>query len=224
MTVLSNDIDTLKALVKELLEKIKRLEAEKAELRRRLGLDSTNSHNPPSRDGYQKKSLKPGIPKSGKRGIGGQKGHQGKTLKRVEHPEQIQLHHPEYCLYCGRPFSSNETYEIVHSRQLFDLPVSKLEVTEHRLAQIECCQRVQHGEYPKAVTATVQYGAGVRALVTKLSVDHKMPLKQISQLFEDLYGYELNSTTIEETLQRGYRFTAIKLRIPPFEKGGLGGI
>ena len=63
MTELPNDIETLKALVKELLEKIKRLEAENAELRRRLGLDSTNSHKPPSSDGYQKKPLKPGIPK-----------------------------------------------------------------------------------------------------------------------------------------------------------------
>lgn len=205
MTELPNDIETLKALVKELLEKIKRLEAENAELRRRLGLDSTNSHKPPSSEGYQKKPLKPGIPKPGKHCTGGQKGHRGKTLKRVEHPDQIQVHRPAYCQCCGRQFSANETYEIVQSRQVFDLPVSKLEVTEHRLAQIECCRIVQHGEYPKTVTATVQYGAGVRALVTKLSVEHKMPLKQISQLFEDLYGYELNSTTIEETLQRGYR-------------------
>jgi transposase len=45
------------------------------------------------------------------------------------------------------------------------------------------------------VCASVQYGPGVRALVTKLSVDHKMPLEQISCLFTDLYGYELNSET-----------------------------
>jgi len=38
MTELRNDIDTLKALIKELLEKNKPLEAENAKLRRRLGL------------------------------------------------------------------------------------------------------------------------------------------------------------------------------------------
>jgi transposase len=40
--------------------------------------------------------------------------------------------------------------------------------------------------------------------VTKLSVDHRMPLDQISQLFEDMYGYELNTGTIEEILRRAY--------------------
>ena len=61
-----------------------------------------------------------------------------------------------------------------------------------------------NSEYPKAVTAPVQYGAGVQALVTKLSVDHKMPLNQISQLFKDIYDYEINSTTIERALKLGY--------------------
>jgi transposase len=57
---------------------------------------------------------------------------------------------------------------------------------------------LQRGEY-RFVWASVQYGAGVRALVTKLSIAHRMPLKQISRLFEDQYGYDRNNTTIEET-------------------------
>ena len=46
----------------------------------------------------------------------------------------------------------------------------------------------QRGVYPADVTGSVQYGPGVRALVTQLSVDHKMPLEQICRLFEDLFG------------------------------------
>ena len=41
-------------------------------------------------------------------------------------------------------------------------------------------------------------------LIVKLSVEHKMPLEQISQVFEDLYGYDLNSATIASTLEHGY--------------------
>ncbi len=41
-----------------------------------------------------------------------------------------------------------------------------------------------------------------------LSVDHKMPLEQISRLFADLYGYELNSETVETTLEQGYELAA----------------
>ena len=74
-------------------------------------------------------------------------------------------------------------------RQVFDLPQPKLEVTEHQIGEIECCGCAQQGEYPPEIRAGMQYRAGVRALVTKLSVEHKMPLEQICCLFADLYGY-----------------------------------
>jgi transposase len=204
MTDLPNDIESLQAIIQQLLEENERLKAENAELRRRLGLDSTNSHKPPSSDGYQKKTVKPGLPKEGKRANGGQEGHKGNTLKRVAQPDHVQIHLPGQCQCCGRQFTPDEAHEVIQSRQVFDLPEPKLDVTEHRLGQIACCGVVQRGEYPAEVTASVQYGAGVRALVTKLSVDHKMPLEQISQLFEDLYGHDLNSATIEDALELGY--------------------
>lgn len=203
MTDLSDDIESLKALIQKLLEENAQLKAENAELRRRLGLDSRNSHKPPSSDGYRKKAVKPGLPKAEK-AKGGQAGHAGKTLKRVETPEHVKVHLPGQCQCCGRPFAPDEAHEIVQSRQVFDLPEPKLDVTEHRLAQVVCCGRVQRGDYPPHVTAVVQYGPGVRAWVTKLSVDHKMPLEQISQLFEDLYGYDLNTATVEDALERAY--------------------
>jgi len=83
MTNLPNDIGSLKALIQKLLEENAQLKAENTELRRRLGMDSNNSHKPPSSDGYGKKTVKPGLPKEGKRANGGQEGHPGKTLKRV---------------------------------------------------------------------------------------------------------------------------------------------
>ena len=61
MTKLPNDIESLKALIMHLLEKIAQFEAENAELHRRLGMDSRNSDKPPSSDGYQKKTVKPGF-------------------------------------------------------------------------------------------------------------------------------------------------------------------
>lgn len=74
MSDLPDDPELLKALVKQLLEKIKQLEAENAELRRRLGLDSTKSHKPPSSDGYRKKPVAAGLPKETGRRNGGRKG------------------------------------------------------------------------------------------------------------------------------------------------------
>ena len=42
----------------------------------------------------------------------------------------------------------------------------------------------------------------MRALLTLLPIDHKMPLEQISPLFEDLYGDDLNSGTVLDVLVR----------------------
>ena len=48
----------------------------------------------------------------------------------------------------------------------------------------------------------------MRALVTQLSVDHKMLLEQICRVFEDLFGYALNSETVETALEQGYELAA----------------
>ena len=136
------------------------------------------------------------MPKDGKKSVGGQKGHQGKTLRQVETPDKVELHLPETCSIRGRNIEAEEEHQVVGQRQVFDLPDPKLEVIEHRLYAVECCGQVQRGAYPVHVKSSVQYGPGVRALVTKLSVDHKMPLEQISTLFADLYGYNLNRETL----------------------------
>lgn len=201
-------IDELLKRLAALEAENQRLKAENAELRRRLEQNSQNSHKPPSSDGYRKKSVQPGLPKREKQAPGGKPGHKGKTLRQVERPDKVQVHLPGCCSGCGRTVSAEEKHIVVGKRQVFDLPEPKLEVIEHRLGQIECCGQVQTGQYPAYVTASVQYGPGVRALVTKYSVEHKMPLEQICGLFSDLYGYDLNSKTVENTLEQGYCLTA----------------
>lgn len=157
---LPNDIEKLKEIITDFLAKVDQLEAENAELRRRLGLNSENRNKPPSSDGLAKTQA---FPRPKNKSIGGQKGHQGNTLKRVEHPDQIVIHAPTHGRCCGRRIEEDET-ELIESRQVFDLPPNRLIVTEHRVGRIYCCGRAQHGEFPATVTASVQYGAAVRAL------------------------------------------------------------
>src|SRR3954471_12327269 len=61
-----------------------------AELERRLGLNSSNRGKPPSSDGLDKPKREPRTrsprERSGKP-PGGQKGHAGETLRRVDAPE-----------------------------------------------------------------------------------------------------------------------------------------
>lgn len=206
--VLLKRLASLEAEVARLQEEVARLQAENAELRRRLGNNSQNSHKPPSSDGYGKKRVQSALPKGGKHAKGGQPGHKGRTLRQVEKPDKVKVHLPEQCAICGREIAEEEAHEVIGKRQVFDLPEPRLEVIEHRLGQIECCRQKQSGAYPGYVSASVQYGPGVQALVTKLSVEHKMPLEQISSLFTDLYRYDLNSETVEATLEEGYDLAA----------------
>jgi transposase len=77
------------------------LRAEVGELRGQLGKDSSNSSKPPSSDGLKKKPRIAGSlrGKSGK-ASGGQAGHKGDTLKRVETPDRIERHTAGICRYC----------------------------------------------------------------------------------------------------------------------------
>jgi transposase len=208
ISILEKRLADLEAEFSRLQAENARLQTETAELRRRLEQNSQNSHKPPSSDGYRKKRVQSALPKGEKRAPGGQVGHKGKTLRQREKPDTVKVHLPWHCAVCRRVISVDEAYEVVSKRQVFDLPEPKLEVTEHWLGQVECCGQAQRGKYPAYVSASVQYGPGVRAWVTKLSVDHKMPLEQICQLFTDMYGYALNSETVEGALEQGYELAA----------------
>jgi len=212
------DIEGLIKLVKELLEKIEQLETENADLKRQLGMNSQNSHKPPSSDTYKKpkKTSKSQLPKELK-SKGGQVGHIGKTLEQVTEPDYVELHKPKRCSCCKRSFKAKEI-KVIEKRQVFDLPPARLEVTEHRLGSVDCCGMTHKGSFPELVKGRVQYGAGVKAYTTMLSVDYRMPLERIELLFADRYGYNINSGTILKNLKEAYNLLeeteqSIKMRL-----------
>lgn len=202
MKELPNDIENLQKLVLELLKRVEKLEAENAELKRQLGMNSQNSHKPPSSDGFKKVKKKSQLPKELK-ARGGQKGHKGKTLEQVKNPDYTKVYAPTRCSCCNRQFDIDEI-EIIAKRQVFDIPPAQLEVTEHQLGSVECCGLAHKGSFPKEVLAPVQYGVGVKALTTMLSVDYRMPYQKMSSLFADIYGYAINGSTLLKNLKDGY--------------------
>ena len=128
------------------------------ELEALLKMNSRNSSKPPGSDGYNKPAPKSQRRKSGRKS-GGQKGHPGSTLQKVESPDKVEAIKLE-----RRPFTSVELGDshIVGSvsRQVFDLPPTKLEVTEYRAFVYEvpgAGARVR-GEFPQGVSSSTQYG------------------------------------------------------------------
>jgi transposase len=204
-----DNISELKILVQLLLEKIAvmeltiskleaenaQLRAENAELKARLTMDSHNSSKPPSSDGLGKK---PAFPKEKQGKPGGQENHQGNTLKMVDHPDHLVVCHPEpRVCSCGHDLP-REPFSIIARRQVFDLPEPRLKVTEYQVVQVLCphCGQLHRGMFPPQIKAQAQYGPGVKALVTLLNTEYKLPFERVQTLSEDLFGYPINEGTI----------------------------
>lgn len=185
-------IDVLEARVSELEDENRALKSENAALRAQLGMNSKNSHRPPSTDIFVKKPAVP-VPKDKKKG--GQKGHRGDTLKMVAVPDSVIVHPPIACSCCNRAILAEECDLLAIKRQVFDIPAPRLEVTEHRLSSVVCCGVVHQGVFPPQVGAGVQYGSKILTLSSLLNTEFRLPFRKISNLIETLYGYKFNQAT-----------------------------
>ncbi|HEV2042326.1 MAG TPA: IS66 family transposase [Casimicrobiaceae bacterium] len=178
-------------------------EARIAELERRLGLNSSNSGKPPSSDGLKKPSRVSSLRESSGKKTGGQKGHPGETLRRVENPDATIHHYPEACTGCGQPLTAAMATDHV-ARQVFDLPEPRpLIVTEHRAHGCRCaaCGTQTRAAFPEGVAAPVQYGQRIEAFVLYLLHYQLLPEKRLAALMADLFGVKLVTATIARISQ-----------------------
>jgi transposase len=177
-------------LIDSLKREIEALRAENAELRRRLNLDSTNSSKPPSSDGLKKKPrfLKSLRTRTGKPS-GGQRGHDGDTLRQVAEPDAIVEHAAEVCEHCRAQLRADSKIA-EERRQVFDLPEKPLIVTEHRAAIHDCpaCRRRTRAAFPEGVVSPAQYGERVRAAAVYLNAQQLVPEERTAQVLQDLFG------------------------------------
>jgi transposase len=188
--------DAVVALFSELRTTIRQLEVRLQALEDQLAKNSGNSGKPPSSDGLQKPHTQSLRGSTGKPS-GGQPGHVGHTLHAVEGPDQIEVHGVTECQHCHRPLSTIavQGYE---RRQVFDLPVVRLEVTEHR-AELKVCPQCGHitqAPFPTDVTQPVQYGPRLKAQAVYFNQYHFIPLERTRQLLADLYEHPVSESTI----------------------------
>src|SRR5438128_4432662 len=174
--------------IEYLQERVKALEGQQAK-------DSHNSSLPPSSDRFVRppKSLRK---KSGKK-PGGQKGHRGHHLQQVEMPDQVLIHPVICCEYCQHDLREQPA-EVPERRQVMDLPVKRLWITEHRVEEKQCplCYHLTRASFPATVKAPAQYGTSIQTLATYLVEGQTVPYARASQLLQELLGVQLSAGSI----------------------------
>jgi transposase len=204
-TKLGTALEAAAVLIRSLLQRIAQLEQEIKELKGRVAQNSGNSHRPPASDGLDKPAPKSLRTRSGRR-PGGQTGHPGRTLQRVQQPDHLQIHPLTVCPQCGGAGLGREPGLDYESRQVFDLPPQALVVTEHR-AEIKCCPHCGEevrAPFPSGVDAPAQYGPRFQSLLVYLHQQQLLPYGRLAQLCEDLFGQPLSPGTVAAANEQVY--------------------
>src|ERR1035437_9467003 len=196
----------------ELIALISAQAAEKAglrghifELQSRPGFNTFNSGKPPSSDGLKKPPRVASLREPSGNKPGGQKGHEGETLRQVAEPNIIIDHYPQACAECGSMLMP--AMATGHSaRQVFDLPEPQPPVvTEHRAHDCQCatCGARTRAAFPEGVNAPVQYGQRITAFVLYLLHYQLLPEDRLVELLRDLFGVNLVAATLAR-MSRSY--------------------
>ena len=165
-------------------------------------LNSANSSKPPSSDPNRKKKSKAGA--SGRK-PGGQKGHHGSTLKKVDDPDEVvELKIAPDTLPESRQFHEAG----IEARQVIDIEINQI-ITEYRAQVLKDEQGNRFvAEFPAGVTRPVQYGSNVKANAVYMSHYQMIPYERITDHFKDQLGLSISSGTLFNFNKQAYELLA----------------
>ena len=112
-------------------------------------------------------------------------------------------------------------------RQVFDLPPMTVRVTEHQLIARRCdCGATTSGTAPEGVSAPVQYGPRITAIVLYLYVGQFLSKKRTTQALAELFGTPVCEATVASMTRRaasglGEFLIQVKDRIAASEVAGF---
>jgi transposase len=198
--------DALREEVVQLRAALQAMEVELEKLRRESSRNSANSGKPPSSDTVTQRAvqnterlsrqqrrqaerarLKEMTAKPEKRKPGKQPGAPGSSLAKAV-PDHIEVHSPSCCRSCGESLAGAEVVS-TDARQVHDLPVKRLEVTEHIAETRLCgCGQATKAAFPQEARSPVSYGPLLRAVAVYLTVFQHVPVARAAKLLADVCG------------------------------------
>jgi transposase len=199
-------IDELKRIILMQAQEIKLLKARITDLEQKLERyinrkDSNNSSLPPSKD-ENRPPRTSSLREKSDRKVGGQPGHEGKTLEMTEYPDEVIEHRVCFCPECGKDLS-NQPFELFGKRQVIDIPTIKQIVTEHRVYRCMCaCGKMVESEFPDGVDCPIRYGKNIETLIGYLNVRQYLPFKRLQEMLHDLFAIPISEGGLHCLLNR----------------------
>jgi len=189
--ILKKENIKLRKRVAELEEKLSKYESPK---------NSGNSSIPPSQD--PNRQTRSSRKKSNKK-TGGQKGHKGFRLEMSNNPDNVIFHDIKNCNCCGNQLLKKGT---ITSRQLFDLPEIKIQVTEHQVVTKVCenCGKENKSNFPDGLVQQAQYGNKIKALCVYLQNYQMLPYARCTEIIKDLTGHHLSQGSLSNFQSKCY--------------------
>jgi transposase len=203
------EIAALRAGLDAARERERRLELRLAELERRLGMDSSDSGTPSSKERIGAKEARRARQESERerrkdRKRGGQPGHQGKGLKRDPDPGEAKTAEPPAeCRSCRAPLDGAEPVD-PRWAQVIDAEIVR-KVTEWLLPGLECpcCGTVTFAAPPAgAHPGAVSYGPMLNAAAVLLSCYGNVPPERGARLIGMLLGAEVSAGWVDKAAAR----------------------
>lgn len=186
-------------IIVRLEAKIDKLEQELEKYKTRK--DSNNSSIPPSKD-ENRPPRTSSLRQKSDRKVGGQPGHEGKTLEMAEAPDEVIEHRACFCPECGKDLN-NQPFELFGKRQVIDIPPIRQIVTEHQVYRCKCtCGKVVESEFPVGIDRPVSYGRNIESFVGYLNVRQYLPFKRLQELLHDLMGANISEGGLHCLLNR----------------------
>lgn len=170
-------------------------------LEARMAKDSHNSSKPPSSDDPHH-PLRPNPRQPSGKKPGGQNGHPGSTLQMSATPDKVVRHGVCRCDHCQR--SLKGMLASLLRRQVYDLPLIKMLITEHQVESIECpfCGMITTADFPDNVPPGATYGERFQSFATYLQHQHLVPYDRTADLLADLTGHRPSPGTLANFQQR----------------------
>ena len=192
---LNRNIDALNV---ELRKRNKEIEQLKSKLSKyeTPDKDSGNSSTPPSKEKMKDEIVRrtKTLRKPTGRKPGGQKGHEGSTLRVCQSPDKTEDVTANYCTKCGESLDDCERI-LDYVTQVVSIPELKPIVKEirHYITVCKNCgERIQSHASRKRGSNIVIYDATVKTLVVYLNVVMFLPYGRIANFFNEVFGLKIS--------------------------------